>query len=61
MIDAAGGRGKAALRGIAVQSSMKALPVLGEDVPFWSAGDFATALCALLRRPVAPFGDLLRT
>lgn len=50
-----------ALAGVPGTDSMRQLPVLDEDRPFWAgADDFPTALIALLERRVARFGELLR-
>jgi aminoglycoside phosphotransferase (APT) family kinase protein len=50
-----------ALGSVPGTDNMRQLPVLDEDRPFWAgAGDFPTALIALLERRVARFGGLLR-
>ncbi len=48
------------LSGVSGTDSMRQLPILEEDHPFWArADDFSTALIALLERRVARFGGLL--
>jgi aminoglycoside phosphotransferase (APT) family kinase protein len=50
-----------ALADVPGTDSMRQLPVLDEDRPFWAGtDDFPTALIALLKRRVARFGELLR-
>ena len=50
-----------ALAGVPGTDSMRQLPVLDEDRPFWAGtDDFPAALIALLERRVARFSELLR-
>jgi aminoglycoside phosphotransferase (APT) family kinase protein len=48
-----------ALAEVPATAAMTALPVLGEQDPFWSDGSFTEALSALLVRRVDRFGSLI--
>ncbi|VVJ16337.1 Uncharacterised protein [Amycolatopsis camponoti] len=48
-----------ALAEVSATAAMTALPVLGEQDPFWSDGSFTEALSALLVRRVDRFGSLI--
>jgi Phosphotransferase enzyme family len=50
-----------ALAGVQAAMSMRQLPVLDEERPFWAGSEnFLSALLSLLNRRVAQFGDVIR-